>query len=117
MYAEKFWREKIDETVRRGKIEFKKDDKVPDPSDSGLFRRSVGEIKGQKSDWRHSLQGRREGIHLIEFNDRYEMHVDRYDPSKNPLGHLIFDSPIYGLIAFTATMFSLILFSGIIKRK
>ena len=42
------------------------------------------------------------GVHVREFPDRYEIHVDQVDPRTNPLGHLISDSP-ETLVAFAAT--------------
>ena len=32
-------------------------------------------------------------IHLLEYTNRYEVHKDRVDPRKDPVGHLVCDSP------------------------
>ena len=32
-------------------------------------------------------------IHMLEYPDMYRVHKDRFDPRKNPLEHLIYDSP------------------------
>lgn len=32
-------------------------------------------------------------IHILEYPDRYKVHKDRVDPGRDPLGHLICDSP------------------------
>lgn len=32
-------------------------------------------------------------IHLKEYADHYEMHWDKKDPNKDPLGHLLYDAP------------------------
>jgi hypothetical protein len=32
-------------------------------------------------------------IHMLEYPDMYKAHKDRFDPRKNPLNHLIYDSP------------------------
>lgn len=62
------------------------------PQESGLFRRSIGSPKGQIKDWRSAVPDSDKGIHAVEFSDRYEIHVDRFDPSVKPLEHLIFDN-------------------------
>ncbi len=69
---------------------------LPHPSESGLFRRSIGEMHGQKSDWRASIAGSDRGVHVQEFEDCYKIHVDRYDPHKKPLQHIARDSPTTG---------------------
>jgi hypothetical protein len=62
------------------------------PQRSGLFRRSIGSPKGQIKDWRSAVPDSYRGVHAVEFSDRYEVHVDRFDPSVKPLEHLIFDN-------------------------
>ena len=32
-------------------------------------------------------------IHILEYPDRYKIHKDRVDPRKDPLGHVMYDSP------------------------
>ncbi len=32
-------------------------------------------------------------LHIREYDDKYFVHMDRVDPRKNPLGHLILDAP------------------------
>lgn len=70
---------------------------MPHPSESGLFRRSVGERKGQIADWRASISGSDRGVHVVEYPHVYKVHVDRYDPYKKPVEHLIHDSPKTGV--------------------
>ena len=72
-------------------------DEIPAPSESGLFRKSVGEPKGQIADWRASISGSQRGVHVVEFEDRYSVHVDNFDPAKQPLKHIIHDSPGTGI--------------------
>ena len=60
---------------------------IPHPSESGLFRKSVGERKGQIADWRASISGSERGVHVVEYRNCYRVHVDRYDPYKKPLEH------------------------------
>lgn len=62
-----------------------------DPGKSGLFSRSVGKIRGQFADWRCSIDDSSLGIHVVEYPDRYEVHVDAHDPHKTPLRHLLLD--------------------------
>ncbi len=74
-----------------GKIDVPKN--IENPHDSKLFKRSVGKIRGQLRDYRASIDDSYLGIHVVEFLDRYEIHVDSFDPMKKPLEHLIVDSP------------------------
>ncbi len=69
---------------------------LPHPSESGLFRKSIGERKGQVADWRASISGSERGVHVVEYEDCYKIHVDRFDPYKKPVEHIIHDSPKTG---------------------
>ncbi len=110
-----FWNSVIATVLSYGTTEIPKVDRhgnrVPDPERSGLFHRSVGERKGQVADWRASIPGSRRGVHAVEFQDRYSVHVDRFDPGKDPLKHLLVDSPktLLGLIG--AGLVSMIFYS------
>ncbi|MCL4345071.1 MAG: hypothetical protein M1375_00875 [Candidatus Thermoplasmatota archaeon] len=111
-----FWKKAISDVLSRGKINLNKVDRygeeIPRPEDSGLFKRSIGEIRGQMSDWRASLDGSTKGIHVVEFRDHYEVHVDRFDPYKKPVEHLLYDSPIYGAVLTGVSIISI----SILKR-
>ncbi|MGC8609275.1 MAG: hypothetical protein ACP5UV_05335 [Thermoplasmata archaeon] len=72
--------------------------KVPHISESRIFRRSIGSPRGQMADWRLSIRGETSGIHAVEYIDRYEIHVDRFDPYKRPVKHLIYDAPTYAAL-------------------
>ena len=87
------WNTLVGLAVFYGKIEISKDliTNLGDPSSSGLFLNSIGAPRGQSADWRSSIDGSRLGIHLVEFENRYEIHTDRFDPSKDVIRHLIFD--------------------------
>ena len=76
-----------------GSIEISKEctSQLCDPVDSGIFLRSIGMQKGQKADYRASIVGSGLAVHLVEYEDSFEIHVDRFDPSKNLLQHLVFD--------------------------
>lgn len=32
-------------------------------------------------------------LHIREYEDKYLVHIDKVDPRKDPLGHLLFDAP------------------------
>lgn len=90
---------------------------LPHPSESGLFRRSVGERKGQIADWRASIAGSNRGVHVVEFKDTYSIHVDNYDPYKKPVEHLIHDSPKTGITVALAGLGLLLAARHISKRR
>ncbi|MEX0911263.1 MAG: hypothetical protein WDZ43_03930 [Nitrosopumilaceae archaeon] len=46
---------------------------------------------GQKKD--SNKQYRYGNLHIREYDNKYVVHMDKVDPRKNPLGHLIFDTP------------------------
>ena len=76
-----------------GSIEISKEctSQLCDPVDSGIFLRSIGMQKGQKADYRASIVGSNLAVHLVEYEDSFELHLDRFDPSKNLLQNLVFD--------------------------
>jgi len=46
---------------------------------------------GQKKD--ANKQYRYGNLHIREYDDKYIVHIDKVDPRKNPLEHLMFDAP------------------------
>jgi len=46
---------------------------------------------GQKNGATH--QYRYGKLHIREYDDKYLLHTDKFDPRENPLGHLIHDAP------------------------
>ena len=42
-------------------------------------------------------------LHIREYNEYYTAHMDKIDPNKDALGHLLFDAPEY-LVAFLAAI-------------
>jgi hypothetical protein len=48
----------------------------------------LGDPRGSKKQYRGSS-----GVHVREYEDTYAIHVDLVDPRKDPLGHLLRDSP------------------------
>lgn len=46
-----------------------------------------GEKKGARKQYRYG------NLHIREYDDKYVVHIDNVDPRKDPLGHLLKDSP------------------------
>ena len=112
-----FWQDVIQWTISLGgKFNFlkflpKEGSEVPRPEGCSFLKKDLGELKGQIADWRASFSDSDTGFHAVEFEDRYECHIDRKDPFKDPLGHLLEDSPgtlfVVGLVAIgTLLMYS-----------
>lgn len=58
-----------------------------------------GKSVGQMSNYRVGLPDGR-GIHVKEYEDRYQVHWDKVDPERNPVGHLLSDAPVEtGIVA------------------
>lgn len=88
-----FWNIVVAETyvIDRATVMKNNDEELPEISESGIFVRSIGEPRGQIADWRTYKEGLQSGVHAVEFNDRYELHVDLFDPHQHPLEHLAVD--------------------------
>lgn len=58
---------------------------------------ALGEPQGELRQYRHGL------LHIREYDDEFRVHVDKVDPRRDPLGHLICDAPevLVGLAAAT----------------
>ena len=48
---------------------------------------NLGQKNGAKKQYRYG------NLHIREYDDKYLIHVDKVDPRKDPVGHLIFDAP------------------------
>jgi hypothetical protein len=55
----------------------------------------LGTKKGAKKQFRYGK------LHIREYRDHYIVHMDKVDPRKDPMGHLLIDAPEY-LIATIA---------------
>jgi len=64
---------------------------IGDPEESGIFHRSIGMQRDQKGDYRASIPESTYALHLVEYDMEFELHLDRYDPSKKLFHHLAFD--------------------------
>jgi hypothetical protein len=55
----------------------------------------LGQKNGANKQYRYG------NLHIREYDDKYLLHVDKVDPRKDPLGHLIFDAPevLVGLVS------------------
>lgn len=53
----------------------------------GAEETSLGQKNGAKKQYRYG------NLHIREHDDKYLVHVDKADPRKNPLAHLLFDAP------------------------
>ncbi|MEO9320201.1 MAG: hypothetical protein ABI361_05970 [Nitrososphaera sp.] len=49
-------------------------------------------LGNKKGALRQFRQGR---LHILEYEDRYSVHMDRVNPEQSPLGHLALDAPEY----------------------
>jgi hypothetical protein len=49
----------------------------------------AGSKKGAKRQYRYG------NLHIRDYDTHYTVHMDRVDPLKNPLGHLLVDAPEY----------------------
>ena len=47
----------------------------------------LGQKNGANKQYRYG------NLHIREYDDKYLIHMDKIDPRKNPLGHLVFDAP------------------------
>ena len=48
---------------------------------------TLGQKNGAKKQYRYGK------LHIREYDDKYLVHMDKVDPRKDPVGHLIFDAP------------------------
>lgn len=115
-----FWNSVVASALSYGNIDVPKVSRdgfvIPTPEESGLFRRSIGEMKGQIADWRATVPGSSRGVHAVEFEDHYSVHVDNFDPAKAPLKHLLLDSPKTIFSLFLTASVSMLLY-GLFGRR
>ena len=48
---------------------------------------TLGQKNGAKKQFRYG------NLHIREYDDKFLVHTDRIDPRKDPIGHLVYDSP------------------------
>lgn len=63
----------------------------------GAKETSLGHRNGANKQYRYG------NLHIREYDDKYLVHMDKVDPLKNPLGHLLVDAPevLIGLASAT----------------
>lgn len=61
-------------------------------------------------------QYRLDTMHIREYKDGFEVHWDKVDPRKDPVGHLVKDAPEY-LAAGLAAVFIGAAFAYLVKRR
>jgi hypothetical protein len=72
---------------------------------------SLGERRGAKKQYRYG------NLHIREYDDKYLLHFDSVDPRKDPLGHLVRDSPETLLGIASAIYFGKKVASGVYSKK
>ncbi|HIE34911.1 MAG TPA: hypothetical protein EYP79_01775 [Campylobacterales bacterium] len=73
---------------------------VPHPSKVG-FVKHLGELRGQLADWRKDIPSVGH-VHVVEYADYYLVHKDKASLLSNPIGHLIYDAPHWGIAIILA---------------
>jgi hypothetical protein len=53
----------------------------------GAMDTKLGDKKGARKQYRYG------NLHIREYDDKFTVHLDKVDPRKNPLGHLLIDAP------------------------
>jgi hypothetical protein len=53
----------------------------------GAEETSLGHKNGANKQYRYG------NLHIREYDDKFLVHMDKVDPRKNPLGHLVHDAP------------------------
>jgi len=57
-----------------------------------------GNKKGARRQFRYR------NLHVREYNDHYTVHIDKIDPRKDPLGHLLIDAPEFLVCIMSAIL-------------
>ena len=60
----------------------------------GAQETKLGDKKGAKKQYRYG------NLHIREYDDKYTVHMDKYDPRSDPIRHLVWDAPevLIGLV-------------------
>ena len=53
----------------------------------GARETRLGDKKGAKKQYRYG------NLHIREYDDKYTVHTDKYDPRSDPIRHLVWDAP------------------------
>jgi hypothetical protein len=63
----------------------------------GAEETALGQKNGAKKQYRYG------NLHIREYDDKYLVHMDKVDPRKDPLGHLVQDAPEF-LVGITSAV-------------
>lgn len=86
------WTQIVARLVRgEGPLTIAKSDIAP-PDACSCFESAIGLPQGEDRDWRIELDGCQR-VHVREYADRYEAHLDQFSPSCAPVRHLLVDAP------------------------
>ena len=60
----------------------------------GARETKLGDKKGAKKQYRYG------NLHIREYDNKYTVHTDKYDPRSDPIRHLVWDAPevLVGLV-------------------
>ena len=60
----------------------------------GARETKLGDKKGAKKQYRYG------SLHIREYDNKYTVHTDKYDPRSDPIHHLVWDAPevLVGLV-------------------
>ena len=60
----------------------------------GARETNLGDKKGAKKQYRYG------NLHIREYDNKYTVHMDKYDPRSDPIRHLVWDAPevLVGLV-------------------
>ena len=53
----------------------------------GARETRLGDKKGAKKQYRYG------NLHIREYDNKYTVHIDKYDPRSDPIRHLVWDAP------------------------
>jgi len=53
----------------------------------GARETNLGDKKGAKKQYRYG------NLHIREYDNKYTVHMDKYDPRSDPIRHLVWDAP------------------------
>ena len=53
----------------------------------GAEETNLGKKNGAKKQYRYG------NLHIREYDDKFLVHMDKFDPRKSPFAHLVFDAP------------------------
>lgn len=72
--------------------------RITDPEIMENFRPSIGLDTTPHENYRLELKSG-SGLHIKEYDNVYEVHWDKFDPSVDPIGHCVVDAPVPTAIA------------------